>query len=623
MVPEILIVGDETRRAGLLRRIRALGYDVSACAVRELNRRVRAGSSPAVIVLCIADANPAVVMAGLRRTRQGAAIPVILLGQLGGEVRDLADVLDLGADHFIEDDAEDNDLAAALEELAGPVVERTDANLGPPGGGNGTDREPWSPPKSIVEGNEGAGTGGTDPSISQLHRTLDMLEARLRRRDADEGRPNEDADLDSLGLDSVPEVDGPEEEDFLDASESHDVMRLVEVGPGLGPASARAEGAPETTERLSVAGSSPTGSRSHSKVAASPEALPNRRRASATLPTEPRGSLSVLSLPRLLFKLHRARFGGKVSLARGRVRKQIWMADGAVLFARSNLSQDRLVDGLLRRGRLTRSQYEAARRLAAKEPRRAGQILVEAGFIKSSELHGVLREHLASVVDSAFEWPEGDWRVTPDETCDEPVVLDVPTPRLIVQGIRRRLEPGDILGDREVYPRLSGRVGAMPGGLAALADELDLGPDDVRILERLDGSASLGDLAALDPDVPTLIDALDVLELVDLAGEPAASSRRQGSASGVDQARIEERLGLARDADYFALLGLRRNASRSDVRRAYAELDQTFDDEVLELETRGTMEPQLRELRAALEEAYAILSDDALRSAYLAHLEDA
>src|SRR4029079_4989319 len=67
----------------------------------------------------------------------------------------------------------------------------------------------------------------------------------------------------------------------------------------------------------------------------------------------------------VLWALHDQRFTGKLRLVRARVEKQIWLHDGEAVFARSTATSDRLVDGLLRRGVLTRPQYETARRLAA------------------------------------------------------------------------------------------------------------------------------------------------------------------------------------------------------------------------------------------------------------------
>jgi hypothetical protein len=145
-------------------------------------------------------------------------------------------------------------------------------------------------------------------------------------------------------------------------------------------------------------------------------------------------------------------------------------------------------------------------------------------------------------------------------------------------------------------------------------------------LARFDGRAALEDLLA-EPDADEdellpLVYALHVLELLDLHREALPMPRVPGDAASVDRRRIEDRLALAREADYFAVLGLPRDAGRSDVRHAYTELMRTFADEGLEAGTPEALASELAELRAALGEARDVLQDDALRSAYLAQLED-
>ena len=121
VVPQILIVGDDPSRSGLAQQVTNLGYEAAECGSKSLTDRLSRGPVPAAIMLCVAGADAAVVMAQLRRSREGAAIPVTLCGRLGGAIRDLADVLDLGADHFLEEPIVGEQLASALEALAGPA----------------------------------------------------------------------------------------------------------------------------------------------------------------------------------------------------------------------------------------------------------------------------------------------------------------------------------------------------------------------------------------------------------------------------------------------------------------------------------------------------------------------
>lgn len=640
MAPEVLIVGDASRRRLLLEQIAQLGYATECVAPRDAERRLEDDPSPRVVIVATDDADPATLMARLRRSRRGASVPVILYGRFGGESRELVDVLDLGADHFLEEPAGVDDLADALKELAGPAAEEISARL------TAADRRGDRPAGATqLDHRDRTETDPTAPPprpassvLGQLHRTLDMLQARLHGDDeptAPGEARGDDIDLATMGLGAVPEVD--EGGELLDPAESHSRMTVggqsrparpddVTALP-LAEGRVPAHGRPESTVRLGQEESGLGHAMPAPVTGPGTAPIAKRRRALTSLPVAERGTIEEIEVPRLLWKLNRTAMTGRLSLVRGRVEKQLWLDDGEVVFARSNLSQDRLVDGLLRRGALTRSQYEAARRLAAKEPRRAGQLLVEAGFIKPRELHGALRTHLVRIVESTFSWEEGTWSLQRDIECEEPVLLDTPTAAVIIEGIRNCMEAPQLrrlLGRGDQFPRLTRRATAMPGGIRGLADELRLTETEEALLPLLDGKHVLDQIVSQsdggEPGTLALIYGLSVLELCELLGEPEPAAAPEHDPEQLDRNRVRERLRLARQADYFELLGVPHDASRVEVLRAYEDLRETFSDENLEPTSREALASELRELRTALLEARDILGDEAMRGAYLAHL---
>ena len=633
----------------LMGRVASLGYEAAECSPEHVATRLSSGVTPAAIVVCTGAANPATLMAELRRTRHGAAVPVTLCGRPGGPIRDLADVLDLGADHFLEEPVPDEQLASALEALAGPPPRTISMGAGPRRPEAAAAQGDWpnrtevlsDSDDSVARGATGSigrtGSGG-DPAIGQLHRTLDLLEERLRTKRDPTGSEvgsevSDELERSLLKLDPVPIG---AEGDAIDPADSQGGLEIVARPDDANPPDATVllEATAVTTRPLRE-GSDPGSHRSAAAPIAldevhDPESssrLRDRPRRTPPLPVDREGQLEQLEVPRLLWKLSRAGFTGTVTLARGRVEKRLWFQAGNLGFARSNLGHDRLTDGLLRRGLLTRTQYDAARRLAAKEPRRAGQLLVEAGFLKPDELPRVLREHLIRIIDSTFAWTEGRWWIVPGERCDEPLLLDRSTAQILLEGVRARMDAAQLwalVGGPRQFARLEREV--VEGGFGRLADELGLTPSEESLLARLDGRHSLEDLIAEPPvdelELLDLVYALHVLELVDLTGERQAQPKVEVERSQVDRARIGARLELAREGDYFALLGLSRDAGRVEVRRARAELVQTFADHELESATRRDLADELQELRVAIDEAARILADDGLRSAYLAHLEE-
>jgi len=705
LAPEILIVGDASRRRGLIREVRDAGYEVTLCQPQELNRRVRTGPAPATILICLEDADAAVLLATLRRSRQGAAIPVVLFGQLGGEIRDLADVLDLGADHFVRDPYDPAQLRGALAELAGPGSRRADGPATP--AASRTDGDAPSPSgwamnterlaseRSDGERRRAPGndeTGPRDPVIGQLHKTLDRLEARLRDRDDEpaapevrpaqlvrdrlgrgSGRAGGHVDLDELGFDRIPDVE-PEEGTLDPAELTHeheiatgqaspdpDADTADDNGPsdyssarieaatdrgsgsieerefdprreGSGSYSGVREPGTDGTVRLEQARRDGSGVLAPRRPPRRPtgehDALDRGGTGGGRVATGiPRsGSLSERDVPSLLWELHHERATGRLRLARGRVEKQVWLVRGELRFARSGSSADRFVDDLLRRGVLTRAQYETARRLAAREPRRAGELLIEAGLIKSDELHLLLGDHLSHMVQSTFAWAEGTWSFEPGATVEEPITLDVNVERLLLDGVRHRVETSRLsaaIGSDLAAPRLIGGQGS--DDIERWVTRLDLLDRERTWLERFDGEHPLR-VFLDEPDVDehgllALVRALQVIGAIELDGDVVGRSRRDPRE--IDRDRVLERLRAAREADYFELLGLMRDATRTEVRRAYAEISETFADHGLEASTVEGLAVELGELRAALREARDILMDDALRSAYLAHLDDA
>jgi CheY-like chemotaxis protein len=76
----------------------------------------------------------------------------------------------------------------------------------------------------------------------------------------------------------------------------------------------------------------------------------------------------------------------------------------------------------------------------------------------------------------------------------------------------------------------------------------------------------------------------------------------------------------ARTADYFAVLGLRRSASRGDVADASARL--LGDIDARRLTPAGYDSPEIDDVRQVVVDARDVLSDDELRAAYLKGIED-
>jgi hypothetical protein len=88
----------------------------------------------------------------------------------------------------------------------------------------------------------------------------------------------------------------------------------------------------------------------------------------------------------------------------------------------------------------------------------------------------------------------------------------------------------------------------------------------------------------------------------------------------IDRARVRARWELVSEADYFALLGVRRDATAFEIRRAYQAARRDFAAEGFPITLRRELAKELDDIANVLDEAYRVLRDDRLRVTYLSNL---
>ena len=713
--PEILIVGDRSQRGTLIPRVQDLGYIVTPVRERELSGRVGASPAPAAVLVCLGDADAAALVDAARRGRDD--VPVILYGSLGGELRDLADVLELGADHFLEASASDAELASVLAELAGP---------GAPGeaGVDGLTDASANPVRSLTMDPPGVG-----PVRSPLQHSLEVLAARLQAQEPVDG---DGLDLELLGLERVPDVDGelgapeladieqvahlegrdpeapprPEttqrlspprggmrravrepdprpaarqagREDRSSGTEPgrraavlEDRSRVREAGEGtarlraplrpeLGPrlaavreeTTARVAGRAdlgETTARVAaradlgeatgrvlvrtdvvvrehahgagvVAREHAHGAgvvvreHAHGASGARREATQPRPEPRALLRAERLGGAEVLQR---LWQMHVQRGSGRllVGFVGGAI-KQVWWRRGVPVYAASSAAEDGLLARLQARGLIGRGQLQASARLADEDLQASARRLVEAGLLKPREQAEVVRDAALRIVESLCSDAAERWLLDAEPSPGD-VGRDANVLGLLASGARLGLSLERLREDMPESTCLCVQV----EDIERLAAQLDW-PEAAQWLGLLDGGRSLGQLVEEDGlDERELWAAAQVLWAAGLA-QPVEVDL-DAALVVIDRRRIEERLALAGSSDYFALLGVARDAGRAAVLRAHADLRETFAEERLEPRSREELADELAALRVALDEAREVLLDEALRAAYLAHLGD-
>lgn len=315
----------------------------------------------------------------------------------------------------------------------------------------------------------------------------------------------------------------------------------------------------------------------------------------------------------------------------GIVARRVVLQDGDVVTCASTVDDESLIAFLGVRGDLPR---ETVRRLSPKFPRfgrHAGAALVARGYLLQEQMWPTLRAHAEWVLGRVLQVQNA--RVTmevhaPGRLASEPSVFGGATgAEVFVEIVRRVVSP------TEAVERLGGGSSRLAQGpFSELIDECALAGSELAVT-RAAGGRTLAEVIADSPDVDFasalfalvhlgIIETLRSAEDANGEGADADPAARAIDAEAVRE-RVRARMQLVEDGDYFAVLGVPRDATGYEVRRAFLELRRAFDPSRMLSAGVADLTGDVQKITSVLDEAYEILKDGARRERYRRAIEGA
>lgn len=205
----------------------------------------------------------------------------------------------------------------------------------------------------------------------------------------------------------------------------------------------------------------------------------------------------------------------------------------------------------------------------------------------------------------------------------------VPSSR-VGRPFRSRLGPllleltAEVLDVRRVVAMLGGEGAEVraTGTYALLARECEVSPEIDALLATSRGERLVDLLASSweEPTLPAAVALLGALGALEISVAPDGATPRAAPAASSTGMSIAAWLGAlaqrAADADYFAILEVRRDASASEIAAAHARLSARLGALALPTLELGHLEPERRAATSAIEEAHRVLRVERWRDAY-------
>jgi curved DNA-binding protein CbpA len=349
----------------------------------------------------------------------------------------------------------------------------------------------------------------------------------------------------------------------------------------------------------------------------------------------PSGDIKDLTIPWLFQDLRKEKETGTVVFSREREIKKVFFKNGDILFASSNLDEDRLGEFLMRTGKITIDQFDKASESVIKNGKKLGSVLFETGILTALDLVAQVKLQVKEIVINIFSWRDGgyqfDGRPLP---VSEIIPIQMSTGDLIIEGIRNL----DWNRVRKSLPSIKTilRTSTDP---SLLFQSVHLDQDQRAVFSLIDGSKSIQEICVLSGigDFNTLkaVYTLLALRIVEpgeiktreekiestvvretVTAEEKSDAQDAAPAISVTKEMIQNAFDSLGRQNHYEVLEVGHGATTLEIKKAYFHLANLYHpDRHFEPEMHD-MKEKLEALFSQIHDAYETLSSKTARHQY-------
>lgn len=360
-----------------------------------------------------------------------------------------------------------------------------------------------------------------------------------------------------------------------------------------------------------------------------------------------KGNLRDTPFPELLAAFYQKGATGVLLLKYEKIKKIVYIRDGRPIFVKSNLLNECLGRVLVREKMITEEELNESVKLMKDSGRQQGTILIEMGAISPHNLKYGLEKQLEIKLYDIFGWPEGEYQFNYKEDFETPITtLELSVASLVYEGIKRNYDVGKIEQYLDKY--LNHYIHPNPNP-ALRFQEMLMDEDEESILKSIDGSRTVREIIMSSQisreRMLRFIFALKVTGMVVLNQYPAGQeappplpvappplpikqaeppkSQQENILPLEDREiknKILKKLTVARNGNYFDLLGVNQMSTVSEIKRAYISLAKEFHPDRIPNSAGREVRKMAEELFQILTDAHNVLIDEQKRSEYVKRL---
>jgi len=316
------------------------------------------------------------------------------------------------------------------------------------------------------------------------------------------------------------------------------------------------------------------------------------------------GLLKHFPLSDIFLDLQRNEKTGILEVRNGNICKRIYIKNGDIIFAASNLEEDRLGEVLIKVGRLTLEQYYHSFDVMKKTGKRHGSVLVELGYLKPKEIFWAVTNQVEEIILSLFQWKEGKFEFKEGPLpSEELITLKLSAANLIYRGCKRI---DNISHIRHTFLPMDTILNHSIDGGHTVREILSISPlDDFQTIKTLYALMSARIIEIHEKDGTE-----------DKIGEEILKEAEEAVLDSAFVENVEELHNRLPSINYYDLLSVSKWSTSDDIKRAYYKKAREFHPDRHFYLTSNTLKNKLNNLFSILTIAYKTLSDPKMKKEY-------
>jgi curved DNA-binding protein CbpA len=336
------------------------------------------------------------------------------------------------------------------------------------------------------------------------------------------------------------------------------------------------------------------------------------------------GILKYYPLADILLDLQRSDATGILQVKKDLINKQIYFNNGIMLFATSNLEEDRIEEILLKKGQITTDQYYHVCGINSRENIRLGKTLVDLGYLKPHDFILAVKNQAEEIILGLFQWENGEVTFEDKQLSDNIIRLKLSASNLIFQGLKKVNKPEYF---KHIVPPFD-TVLYFSNEPINLFQDINLSEKDRYVLSLLDGHLTIKEILSISSlgsfNTLRILCALLFTRMICIKESGTLENRDlvdiiEGPRVYADEAFLKKMEDFSlkyQSMDYYSILEIDRDAPLDAIKRAYYKNAKEFHPDRHIHVTSEEIKNKLNLIFRSITTAYKTLSDPKEKEKY-------